>query len=293
MKNKLAWFTVPYVLWMALFVVIPIIMVVIYAFTSSGGGFTLDNFSRMGTYTPIFTRSFKLAIVATAVCLLIGYPVAYMMAKEGPGFQRIASVLIMLPMWVNFLLRTYSWMSILENNGLLNQFFQNIGFIDLFNNIAIHFAEDPAKYVPITHFNMIGTQGAVVLGMVYNYLPFMILPIYSVIVKLDGSLLEAARDLGANSMSVFLKVIFPLSLPGILSGVTMVFVPSVSTFAISRLLGGGTQLMLGDLIEQQFLGGAYNPHLGSAIALVMMIVVVVCMTIMNHFGEGEGQAVGL
>jgi spermidine/putrescine transport system permease protein len=291
MKNKLSWFAVPYVVWMALLVVIPIILVVVYAFTNDAGGFTGDNFARMGTYAVIFTRSFQLAIVATLVCLLIGYPVAYMIAKEGPRFQRVASVLIMLPMWINFLLRTYSWMSILENNGLLNQLFQKIGVIDLYNAIAIRFAADPASYVPIDHIQMIGTQGAVVLGMVYNYLPFMILPIYSVIVKLDRSLLEAARDLGANSVGVFRKVIFPLSLPGILSGVTMVFVPSVSTFAISRLLGGGTQTMLGDLIETQFLGGAYNPHLGSAIALVMMVIVVVCMWIMNHFGEGEEQAV--
>jgi spermidine/putrescine transport system permease protein len=293
MKNKLSRFAIPYVIWMALLVVAPIIMVVIYAFTTDSGGFTVANFTRMGTYAVIFTRSFKLAIIATAVCLLIGYPVSYMIAKEGPRFQRIASVIIMLPMWINFLLRTYSWMSILENNGLLNQLFQKIGLISLYNSIAIHFAADPAKYVPIDHFQMIGTQGAVVLGMVYNYLPFMILPIYSVIVKLDHSLLEAARDLGANSFGVFRKVIFPLSLPGILSGVTMVFVPSVSTFAISRLLGGGTQTMLGDLIETQFLGGAYNPHLGSAIALVMMVIVVVCMWIMNHFGEGEEQAVML
>ena len=284
MKNKLSRFAVPYVVWMALLVVIPIILVVIYAFTKSDGGFTLSNFTRMGTYTVIFTRSFKLAVIATAVCLLIGYPVSYMIAKEGPRFQRVASVLIMLPMWVNFLLRTYSWVSILEKNGLLNQFFSAIGLFDLINRI---FGTD------IEYFRMIGTQGAVVLGMVYNYLPFMILPIYSVIVKLDHSLLEAARDLGANSFGVFRKVIFPLSLPGILSGVTMVFVPSVSTFAISTLLGGGTQMLLGDLIEQQFLGGAYNPHLGSAIALVMMVIVVVCMWLMNHFGEGEEQAVML
>jgi spermidine/putrescine transport system permease protein len=284
MKNKLSWFAIPYVVWMAIFVVAPIILVVLYAFTTASGGFSLDNFTRMGTYTVIFTRSFKLAIIATAICLLIGYPLSYMIAKEGPRFQRAASVLIMLPMWVNFLLRTYSWMSILERNGLLNQFFSAIGLFDLINRI---FGTN------ITYFHMMGTQGAVVLGMVYNYLPFMILPIYSVIVKLDRSLLEAARDLGANSFGVFRKVIFPLSLPGILSGVTMVFVPSVSTFAISTMLGGGTQMLLGDLIEQQFLGGAYNPHLGSAIALVMMVIVVVCMWIMNHFGEGEEQAVML
>ena len=284
MKNKLSRLAIPYVGWMALFVVVPILIMVVYAFTTSEFGATLDNFARMGTYMAVFVRSFELATIATLVCLLIGYPVAYMMAKEGPAFQRLAMALIMLPMWMNFLLRTYSWMSILENNGLLNQFFSFIGLFDLINGV---FGTN------IEYFRMIGTPGAVVLGMVYNYLPFMILPIYSVIVKLDHSLLEAARDLGANSMVVFRRVIFPMSLPGILSGVTMVFVPSVSTFAISRLLGGGTQMMLGDLIEQQFLGGAYNPHLGAAISMVMMVIVVVCMAVMNNFGEGEEQAVML
>ena len=293
MWNKLSWFAVPYVVWMALFVVAPVIMVVIYAFSTADGGFTLANFTRMGTYAVVFTRSFKLALIATLVCLLIGYPISYIMSKEGRRFQRVGMVLIMLPMWMNFLLRTYSWMSILENNGLLNQFFQNIGLIDLYNTIAMHFAADPAAYTPITHFQMLNTQGAVVLGMVYNYLPFMILPIYSVIIKLDHSLIEAARDLGANTFQVFRRVILPLSLPGVLSGITMVFVPSVSTFAISKMLGGGTELLLGDLIEQQFMGNAYNPQLGAAISLVMMVIVVVCMWVMNRFGEGEEQAVML
>ncbi len=288
MKNKLSWLADPYVLWMTLVVIVPILLVVVYAFTASGetaadiGGFTLDNFSRMGTYTVIFARSFQLALVATLVCLLIGYPLAYVMAKEGPGFQRVAMVIIMLPMWVNFLLRTYAWMAILENNGILNNFFEAIGLFDLINGL---FGTD------ISFFPMIRTQGAVVLGMVYNYLPFMVLPIYSVIIKLDHSLVEAARDLGASSAGVFRRVTLPLSLPGVLSGVTMVFVPSVSTFAISRMMGGNNQMLLGNLIEQQFLGGAYNPHLGSAIALVMMIIVVACMWIMNRFGEGEEQAV--
>ena len=280
--NRLSRFAIPYVIWMALFVVAPIIMVVIYAFSSASGGFTLDNFAKMGTYTVVFTRSFKLALIATAICVLIGYPVSYKMSKEGPRFQRLAMVLIMLPMWMNFLLRTYSWMAILENNGLLNQLFRKIGVIALYNSI---FGTD------ISFFRMINTQGAVVLGMVYNYLPFMILPIYSVIVKLDRNLIEAARDLGANSVQVFRRVILPLSLPGVLSGITMVFVPSVSTFAISTMLGGGTEMLLGDLIERQFLGGAYNPQLGAAISLVMMIIVVICMAVMNRFGEGEEQAV--
>ena len=281
MRSKRGWFAFPYVIWMALFVVIPIIIMAVYAFTAADPVTnatypTLDNFTGMGLYLNVFLRSFWLALLATLVCLLIGYPVSYWMAKEGPRFQRLAMALIMLPMWMNFLLRTYSWMSILENNGLLNQLFRAVGLLDLLG---------------VDHIQMIGTPGAVVLGMVYNYLPFMILPIYSVIVKLDGSLVEAARDLGADSLRVFRKVIFPLSLPGILSGVTMVFVPAVSTFAISQLLGGGSQMMLGDLIELQFLGGAYDPHLGAAISMVMMVIVVVCMVVMNHFGEGEEQAV--
>ena len=281
MRNKRSWFAVPYVVWMALFVVIPIVIMAVYAVTAADPAtgelqLTGANFTGMGAYLSVFLRSFWLAVVATLVCLLIGYPVSCWMAREGVRFQRLAMALIMLPMWMNFLLRTYSWMSILENNGLLNQFFRAIGLLDLLG---------------VDHLQLIGTPGAVVLGMVYNYLPFMILPIYSVIVKLDGSLIEAARDLGADSVRVFSKVIFPLSLPGILSGVTMVFVPSVSTFAISNLLGGGKQTMLGDLIELQFLGGAYNPHLGAAISMVMMVIVVVCMAVMNHFGEGEEQAV--
>lgn len=282
MKSKLSRFAVPYVVWMALFVVAPIVIMVVYAFTSADGGFTLDNFIQMGGYGVVFGRSFKLALIATAICLLIGYPVSYFLSREPASFQRTAMVLIMLPMWMNFLLRTYSWMTILENNGLLNQLFQKLGIIALYNHLTGSNLE---------YFTMIDTQGAVVLGMVYNYLPFMILPIYSVIIKLDYSLLEAARDLGADSITVFRKVILPLSLPGVLSGITMVFVPSVSTFAISRMLGGGTELLLGDLIERQFLGGAYNPQLGAAISLVMMIVVVVCMLVMNRFGEGEEQAV--
>ena len=316
MKNRRSLFAVPYVGWLALFVVAPIIMVVIYAFTAASGGFTLENFSRMRGYAVVFARSFQLALVATAICLLIGYPVAYRISREGPGFQRIAMMLIMLPMWMNFLLRTYSWMSILENTGLLNRLFAAVGVIDLGNwvngglnslcaalnsgplswlnaKLGTEWALFTGRNTAMEFFPMINTQGAVVLGMVYNYLPFMILPIYSVIEKLDRSLLEAARDLGANSARVFRRVILPLSLPGVLSGVTMVFVPSVSTFAISKLLGGSNELLLGDLIEQYFVGTSYNPYLGSAIALVMMVIVVVCMAVMNRFGEGEEQAVML
>lgn len=285
--------TVPYVIWMALFVVIPLVLIVVYAFTSKAGGFTLQNFSAMGDYTKVFARSLWLALAATIICLIIGYPVAYALSKMGPSFQRTAIMLLMLPMWINFLLRTYAWMSLLENTGLINTFFDNIGLFDLINKIGLSLASDPSAYQPIDHFQMINTQGAVILGMVYNYLPFMIMPIYSVIVKIDRSMIEAAQDLGADSVTVFRKVIFPLSLPGVLSGITMVFVPSVSTFILSKLLGGGMNMLLGDLIELQFMGGAYNPYVGSAISLVMMIIVMICMTVMNRFGDGEDQAVML
>ena len=291
MRNKRAWFAFPYVIWMALFVVIPILIMLFYSLTAevetadrTAFAGSLENFTGMSLYMSVFGRSFWLALIATVICLLIGYPVAYLMSREGPGFQRVAMALIMLPMWMNFLLRTYSWMAILENNGLLNQLFQKLGIIALYNRLT---GSD------IDHFQMIRTSGAVVLGMVYNYLPFMILPIYTVLTKLDHRLTEAAEDLGANAVTVFRRVTLPLSVSGIISGITMVFVPSVSTFAISRLLGGGTQMMLGDLIENQFLGGAYNPHLGAAISMVMMVIVVICMLVMNHFGDGEGEAVML
>lgn len=262
----------PYLVWMVAFIAAPLLIVLYFAFTTREGRFTLENLTGLGDYTSVFARSLLLAAVATAICLVLAFPVGYYLSRLRASKQHIMLMLVMLPMWMNFLLRTYAWMTLLEDNGLINALLSAIG-------------------LPKVH--MINTAGAVVLGMVYNYLPFMILPIYSVIVKLDGSLIEAARDLGADSVRVFRRVIFPLSLPGILSGVTMVFVPSVSTFAISSLLGGGKQTMLGDLIELQFLGGAYNPHLGAAISMVMMVIVVVCMVVMNHFGEGEEQAVML
>jgi spermidine/putrescine transport system permease protein len=260
----------PYVLWLALFVAVPIALIVVYAFTARDGGFTLANFSSMGKFVSVFTRSFVLALVSTAICLALGYPIAYILAKESARYQKVMIMLIMLPMWINFLLRTYAWMSILENTGLINR------FLALFGIAPLH---------------IINTSAAVVIGMVYNFLPFMILPVYSVIVKIDGSLIEAAQDLGAAPSHVFRRVIFPLSLPGVLSGITMVFVPAVSTFVISQLLGGGTQMLLGELIEMQFLGTSYNPQVGSAIALVMMVIVMAFMYLMNKFGEGEEQAV--
>ena len=274
----------PFGVWMTLFTLVPLGIVLWFAFTDKEGRFTVQNLSAILDYAGTFGLSIGLGAVATVVCLLLAYPLAYSISRSGERVQRTMVMIIMLPMWMNFLLRTYSWMTILENHGLLNQLLQKIGILALYN----HLTGSELEY-----FTLINTQGAVVLGMVYNYLPFMILPIYSVIIKLDHSLLEAARDLGANSLTVFRKVVLPLSLPGVLSGITMVFVPSVSTFAISRMLGGGTELLLGDLIERQFLGGAYNPQLGAAISLVMMLVVVVCMLVMNRFGEGEEQAVML
>lgn len=268
MKAKYA--SVPYAIWVSIFVLVPLILIIIYAFTTRDGVFTLDNFKNMDTYLPVFVRSIVLALIATAICILLGYPVAYFISKFGHRAQLICIMLVMLPMWMNFLLRTYAWMSILENTGLLNRFLQMIG---------------------LPTVNIINTPGAVVLGMVYNYLPFMILPIHSVIIKIDKPLIEAAGDLGASTAGVFRRVIFPMSMPGVISGITMVFVPSLSTFIISKLLGGGTSMLLGDLIEMQFLGSAYNPNLGSAIALVMMVIIVICMVVMNRFGEGEEQAV--
>jgi len=257
---------------MAVFVVAPIILVIVYAFSTADGDATLQNFSDMGRFLPVFFRSFWLAFISTVICIIVGYPLAYVLSREGQRVQRIIIMLIMLPMWMNFLLRTYAWMSILENTGLLNRLLAFMGMPQL---------------------QIINTQTAIIIGMVYNFLPFMILPIYSVIVKIDGSLYEAAQDLGANSISVFRRLVLPMSLPGVLSGVMMVFVPAVSTFVIPQLLGGGMAMLLGDLIEIQFLGAAYNPHLGSAIALVMMIVVILFMYVINRFGQSEEKAVGL
>ena len=284
-RQAFAW---PYVLWMAIFVVVPIALIAVYAFTNAQHQFTIDNFAGMTDYAGVFGRSLWLAFVATVVCLLLGYPVALAISRTDPKTQRILLMLIMLPMWINFLLRTYAWMSILENTGLLNRLFNAIGLISLVNRVGAHVS---AGYTPIDHFQLINTGGAVVLGMVYNYLPFMILPIESVIVKIDPFVIEAAQDLGADGHTVFRKVILPLSLSGVISGITMVFVPAVSTFVISKLLSSGTVMLLGDLIEMQFTGAAYNPHLGAAISLIMMFIVVLCMSIMNKFGEGEEQAV--
>lgn len=259
--------SMPYLLWAAVFIVIPLIMVAFFAFFDNGH-FTLDYVASVAQYSNIFVRSIWLAAIATAICLFIAYPLAFILARMERSRQSTMLMLVMLPMWMNFLLRTYAWMTLLGNNGLINSFFGLFG---------------------LGPFKMLNTSGAVVLGMVYNYLPFMILPLYTVMEKIDTSVLEAAQDLGCNSANTLLRVIVPLSLPGIMSGITMVFVPAISTFIISRMLGGGGNLLIGDLIEMQFLGNAYNPNLGASIALVLMVIILLIMTLMNQFDDNEDR----
>ena len=262
--KKLAY---PYFVWMALFTVIPLLIVVYYALTDGEGNFTLDNLLAISGYGSVFARSLLLALIATVICLILAFPVGYFLSRLRVNKQHIMLMLVMLPMWMNFLLRTYAWMSLLENNGLINR------FLGLFG---------------IGPFEMINTQGAVVLGMVYNYLPYMILPLYTAMVKIDGSIIEAAQDLGADIFRVLGRVLIPLAMPGIATGITMVFVPSVSTFIISRMLGGGDTMLVGDLIELQFLGNSYNYNLGSAMSLVLMVIVLLCMSLTNTSGNKDG-----
>ena len=275
-------FAYPYGVWLAVFILAPILMVVVYAFLNADGGFTLHNFSYLPGYLPIFGRSFWLAFLSTVVCLALGYPMAYLMSRLSASRQSLCMMLIMLPMWINFLLRTYAWMSILENNGFINQFFRSIGLISFLQS---HFGYS-LDYIPL-----INTQGAIVLGMVYNFLPFMVLPIYNAIVRIDKHLIEAAYDLGAQKRTVLAKIIIPLSVPGIVSGVTMVFVPSLTTFAISNMLGGGKVNLIGNIIEQEFTASS-NWNLGSGLSLVMMIFIVISMALIEKFDRnGEGNMI--
>lgn len=263
---KLKYFSAPYLVWMIVFILVPLLMIAYFAFTTDGGDFTIRNVSDVGQYANIFVRSIWLSLIATAICLVIAYPVAFILSRMDKHKQGTMLMIVMLPMWMNFLLRTYAWMTLLGNNGIINNMLGTVG---------------------LGPIRMINTSGAVVLGMVYNYLPFMILPLYSVMVKIDKSLLEAASDLGCSSASTLFRVVVPLTMPGITSGITMVFVPAISTFIISRMLGGGSNLLIGDLIEMQFLGNAYNPHLGAAISLVLMVIILVIMTVMNQFDPDD------
>ena len=271
MKLKSRICAAPYLVWMVAFIVAPLLMVVYFAFTDGSGHFTWTNLSGLSQYAPVFVRSILLAAIATVICLVLAYPLSFMLSRLRASKQRIMLMLVMLPMWMNFLLRTYAWMTLLERNGLINR------FLGLFG---------------VGPLNMINTQGAVVLGMVYNYLPYMILPLYTIMVKIDDSLVEAAQDLGAGRVHTLTKVLLPLSVPGITTGITMVFVPSISTFIISRMLGGGSNLLIGDLIELQFLGNSYNYNLGSAMSLVLMVVVLLCMSFTNQL-DNENKEGGV
>ncbi len=298
-NKKMQLAATPYLLWMVIFVIVPLALIVVFAFTTTvkvdASGkrlddeaiaalteeyaergeeppisektvFTFENILSVSKYTPTLLNSIWLAVIATVICLLIAYPLAYIISRTHYSRQKVMIMLVMLPMWMNFLLRTYAWMTLLERNGLINKFFGLFG---------------------IGPFEMINTSGAVVLGMVYNYLPFMILPLYSIMTKIEKHTIEAAQDLGANAFQVLMRVVVPLSVPGIASGITMVFVPSVSTFIISRMLGGGTNMLIGDLIDLQFLGNAYNPNLGAAMSLVLMVFIFLCMSITNQIDNEE------
>lgn len=268
MKSK--WLSGPYVLWMVLFTLIPLGVVLYYACTDPiTGAFTLSNLVSILDYWPIFLRSIWLSIFATVICLLIGYPVAYYIAHCKPTKQRLLHMLIMLPMCMSFLLRTLAWVALLEENGIINSFIMQLGLEPL---------------------PLIRNGGAVILGMVYNYLPYMILPLYTVIMKIDHRLVEAAQDLGCNQRQVFTRVTLPLSVPGIVSGITMVFVPAVSTFYISQKLGSAETTMIGDVIELQF-KSAYNPNLGAAMSLVLMVLIFACIGVMNRFTSDEEESV--
>lgn len=244
----------PYIVWSVLFIIAPLVMVFYYAFTDTSGAFSLSSINVIPAYTSTILLSVIYGVIASAICLLIGYPFAYLLTKTKLSTQSMMVLLVMLPMWMNFLIRTYSWMTILGDSGIINTVLGVLG---------------------LGSVKLINTGGAVILGMVYNFLPYMILPIYSVISKMDNSLIEAAQDLGSSKAQIFRKVIMPLSLPGVISGITMVFVPCVSTFYITQKLGGGQVVLIGDIIETQF-QTANNYHLGASLSLVLMVLIIMC-----------------
>ena len=251
----------PYLLWAAIFIIVPLLFVVYYSLVDANGAFTLEYVSQIGKYKDIMLNSIWLGFIATVISLVLAYPLAFIMARSNLNVQRTMMMLVMLPMWMNLLIRTYSLMILLQDTGIINS--------------ALSFL-----HLPNVH--MINTQGAVVLGMIYNYIPYMILPLYSIMSKIDNGLIEAAEDLGANKLTVLRKVILPLSMPGIASGFTMVFVPSVSTFYISKKLGGNAFALIGDVIEMQF-KSSNNYNLGAALSLVLMFLILICMAVMNRF----------
>ncbi len=255
----------PYLVWSLLFIVIPIFIVAYFAFTDNSGVFTLDNFAELPKYKDNIINSFIYAFIATVITLILAYPFAYFMTKCSESTQKIMMMLVMVPVWMNLLILTYSIMNIIETNGLVNSILDFIG---------------------LPKIKMINTPGAVIFGMVYNYFPYMVLPIYSVLAKIDDSLIEAAADLGSNTVSRFRRVILPLSFSGIVSGVTMVFVPSVSTFYISQKLGGTGVMMIGDIIEG-LVNKVATRHIGAMLSLALMIVILISLMIMNRFTDDD------
>ncbi len=267
-KRNVSWLSVPYMLWMVVFTLIPLGVVGYYALTDPDtGAFSLRNLQELSLYLPVLWQSVLYSLVSAFICLLLGYPVAYYIAHQGEVKQKILYMLVMLPMCMSFLLRTLAWVGLLQDTGIINNILEAIG---------------------IGRLKLIRTPAAVILGMVYNYLPYMILPLYAVIVKIDRRLIEAAEDLGCNAAQTFARVILPLSMPGILSGITMVFVPAVSTFYISQKLGGTGDVLIGDVIERLF-KQANNPNLGAALSLVLMALVFVCTGLMNRLGADEEE----
>jgi spermidine/putrescine transport system permease protein len=277
LKNKAKLLAYPYVVWIAIFIIVPLVLVLVYSFTEgnihnpSSLTFSLKSYDKFFNilYLNILWKSFKLAFISTFLCLILGYPVALIISKAKAKYKGILLLFFLVPIWMNFLLRTYAWMAILSPNGFINRLLQLIGLPTL---------------------AIMPGQTAVVIGMVYNFLPFMVLPIYTVLSKIDKNVLEAAMDLGANKIITFIKVIFPLTVPGIISGITMVFMPAVSTFVISQLLGGGKELLIGNLIEQQFTVQR-DWHFGSALSIILMIMILISMAFMSKADkDDEGGA---
>lgn len=258
----------PHIVWSVLFIIAPLLFVIYYTFTDMDGAFTTENIERLFTsnYVLIFVNSVCLALIATVICLVIAYPLAYIFSRMREKWQKIMILLIMIPLWMNFLITTYSWMTILEDTGIINS---ALGLVGL----------DPV--------HMINTPGAVVVGMVFCFLPYMIMPIYTVMAGIDERLLEASADLGCSGFKCLTRVVMPMSLSGVISGITMVFVPSISTFYISQKLGGGTFQLIGDTIESYFVGVAINYHFGAALSLVLMVLILISMAVMNHYTDTE------
>lgn len=278
MKNKAKLLTYPYIVWMGLFIILPVLLVFLYSITFNEINniktisFTINNYKMFFTpvYIQVTLRSIYLAALSTIICLALGYPIAMIIANSKMTSKSILLLLFILPMWMNMLLRTYAWMTILGNNGLINTFLANLGLPTL---------------------NLLYNNGAVILGMVYNFIPFMVLPIYTTLSKMDNSLIEVSEDLGANKVQTFIKVIFPLSLPGVISGIIMVFMPAVSSFVIPKLLGGGKDALIGTLIEKLFSLGDWN--FGSAVSIVMMFIILLSMAVMNRFDVDKEGGAGL